>query len=130
MKPTGQYAYSFDNENFSCEYDSVEEALEDARVEAKQRDEDISYVYIGTVCGFDPVVDPVGVVEDIQDDALDEADEACYGYLESIKEDDWLKLQNMLTETFKRWAKETDNEPNFYTVEGAEIYLLEGNHEY
>lgn len=36
------------------------------------------------------------------------------------------KLQAMLTETFNKWAKETENGPNFFTVENIKECSLEG----
>ena len=122
-----KYSYSLDNEHFSCEYDSVEQALADAKVEAAQEHlaGEVEKVYIGYVCGFKPVVNAESVIEEIQNDADNEADEASYGYLEDVSIVDLNKLQAMLTETFNTWAKETGNEPNFYTVEDVKEYSLE-----
>lgn len=119
-----KYSYSLDNEHFSCEYDSVEEALADARLEAAQEYPagEIDKVYIGYVCGFKPVVNAESVIEEIQNDA---DNEASHDYLEDVSIVDLNKLQAMLTETFNKWAKETGNEPNFFTVEEIQEYSLE-----
>lgn len=122
-----KFSYSLNGENYSCEYDSVEEALADARLEAAQEYPagEIDKVYIGYVCRFKPTVNAESVIEEIQNDADNEADEASYGYLEDVSIVDLNKLQAMLTETFNTWAKETGNKPNFYTVEDVKEYSLE-----
>ena len=126
-----KYSYSLDNEHFSCEYDSVEQALADAKVEAAQEypSGEIETVYIGHVCRFKPVVNAESVIEEIQNDADNEADEASYGYLEDVSIVDLNKLQAMLTETFNKWAAETGNEPNFFIVEDVNEYSLEDGNE-
>ena len=120
-----KYSYSLDNEHFSCEYDSVHEALADAKVEAAQEYPagEIDKVYIGYVCKFKPTVNAESVITGIQDDADYQAD-AC-DYLEDISVADLNKLEVMLTETFNKWAAETGNEPNFFTVENIKEYSLE-----
>ena len=125
MKPTGKFSYSFDGENFDDICDSVEEALHDARIQASCFDEPIETVYIGEVWDFEPKVDVDSVIERIQDDAEDEAGECADYYLEGVKIADKQKLQEMLTETFNKWAAETFNEPRFSVVKGITEYRLE-----
>lgn len=125
MKQTDKFAYSFDNEVYSCEYDSVEEALVDAKQEVKSGQEDAEVVYIGRVYEFEPKVDVDSIIERLQDDAEDEAGECADYYLEGVKIADRLKLQEMLTETFNKWAAETYNEPTFYIVKETQEYSLE-----
>lgn len=123
-----KYSYSFyEDFGFSCEYDSLEEALQAAREDAQNDDEfrDAKTVYIGHVCRFKPTVNAESVITEIQDDADNEADEVACGYLEDVSLVDLNKLQEMLTETFNKWAKETGNKPNFFTVENVKEYSLE-----
>lgn len=128
MKPTGKFSYSFYPDiHYSCEYNSVEEALEDARTDKKylQCYREKKTVYIGKVCKFEPKVFSDIVVERIQEDAYDEAGEIAEDYLMYTSQKDMSKLNEMLTETFNKWAKETGNEPNFFTVEEIQEYSLE-----
>lgn len=125
MKKTDKFAYSFDGENFDDICDSVKEALHDARIQASCFEEPIETVYIGDVWDFEPKVDVDSVIERIQDDAEDEAGECADDYLEGVKIADKQKLQEMLTETFNKWAKETGNEPNFFVVKDIVEYSLE-----
>ncbi|MGM9519545.1 MAG: hypothetical protein ACI3WS_02610 [Phascolarctobacterium sp.] len=125
MKRTDKFAYSFDNEVYSCEYDSVEEALADAKQEVKSGQEDAEVVYIGRVYEFEPCVDVDLVIERIQDDAEDETGECADDYLDCVRLADLQKLESMLTETFNKWAAETYNEPNFNIVKEIQEYSLE-----
>ena len=74
-----------------------------------------------------PLLDKV--IEELQNYADYEADEASFDYLQDVTDEDLSKLENMLTETFNKWARETGNEPNFYTVEDVEEYSLEDGNE-
>ena len=127
MKATDNYAYSFDNERYYGQYDSIEEALAAAKIDAKNDDElkDEKTVYIGRVCRFQPYIDADKVIEELQSYADYEADQASFDYLQDVTDEDLSKLENMLTETFNKWAKETGNEPNFFTVEDVVEYSLE-----
>ena len=127
MKPTDNYAYSFDNERYYGQYDSIREALRLAKEDIKYNDElkNIKTIYIGRVYKYEPYVNAIRVIECVQQDAYDEANEYIGDYLDNVKEEEWRKLETMLTETFNKWAKETGNEPNFFTVEEIQEYSLE-----
>lgn len=129
MKQIDKFAYSFDNESFSWEYDSVEEALADAKQEVKSGQEDAEVVYIGRIYEFEPCVDVDSIIERLQYDAEYEAGECTGDYLEGVEVPDRQKLQEMLTETFNKWAKETGNEPTFYIVREIQKYSLEDSNE-
>ena len=76
MEQTNKFSYSFyEDFDYSCEYDSVEEALAAAKLDAKNDDEfkDAKVVYIGRVYKFVPVVDAWNIIENLQWDADDEA---------------------------------------------------------
>lgn len=131
MKPTDNYAYSFDNEHYFGQYDSIRIALRLAKEDIKYNDElkNIKTIYIGRVYKYEPYVDAVRVIEWVQQDAYDEADEYTEDYLDNVKKEELQKLEAMLTETFNKWAKETGNEPNFFTVEEIQEYSLEDGNE-
>lgn len=128
MEKTNKFSYSFYREmNYSCEYNSVKQALEAAREEAKNDDEfkEAKTVYIGRVYKFVPVINPWGIIEELQFRADDEAFDAAEDYLRDIRDEELSKLQEMLTKAFNKWAKETGNEPNFYIVKERKEYSLE-----
>ena len=124
MKPTDKYSFSFDNEHYYGEFDSVAEALADARVEAKDYP-DSTQIYIGKNYQYEPCVRAHRVIEDIQEDAFDEAGEAAEDYLEFVSVPSLVMLEKMLTKTFIEWAKENNYEPSFFIVKGAVEYRLE-----
>ena len=132
MEPTDKFSYSFyEDFDYSGEYDSVEEALAAARADAKNDDEfkNAKTVYIGRVYRFVPEIEPWNVIERLQDDADDEADEAAEDYLHYVSDDEANKLGQMLTETFSKWARETGNEPNFFVIKDVKEYSLEDGNE-
>ena len=132
MKQTNKFSYSFyEDIDYSCEYDSVEEALEAAKLDAKNDDEfkDMDTVYVGRIYRFVPEVDAWSIIERLQDDADDEAYEASEDYLQDVSDEEANKLEAMLTETFKKWARETGNEPNFFVVKDVKEYSLEDGNE-
>ena len=132
MEQTDKFSYSFyENIEYSSEYDSVEEALEAAKLDAKNDDEfkDMDTVYVGRIYRFVPEVDAWSIIERLQDDADDEAYEASEDYLQDVSDEEANKLEAMLTETFNKWARETGNEPNFFVVKDVKEYSLEDGNE-
>ena len=132
MEQTNKFSYSFyEDIEYSSEYDSVEEALEAAKFDAKNDDEfkDMDTVYVGRIYRFVPEVDAWSIIERLQDDADDEAYEASEDYLQDVSDEEANKLEAMLTETFNKWARETGNEPNFFIVKDVKEYSLEDGNE-
>ena len=132
MERTNKFSYSFyEDFDYSCEYDSIDEALEAAKLDAKNDDEfkDMDTVYVGRIYRFVPEVDAWSIIERLQDDADDEAYEASEDYLQDVSDEEANKLEAMLTETFNKWARETGNEPNFFVVKDVKEYSLEDGNE-
>lgn len=128
MEQTNKFSYSFyEDFDYSCEYDSVEEALAAAKLDAKNADEfkDAKVVYIGRVYKFVPEIDAWSIIEKLQDDADDEAYEAAEDYLRDVSDAEAYKLEQMLTEVFNKWALETGNAPTFFVVKDVVEYNLE-----
>lgn len=125
MEQTDKYAYSFDNESYFWGYDSVEGALKAAQADTEVDDDYVrkGIVYIGKVCEFEPIVDAWRAIEHIKYDADDEVDDT-YGYLDDVQDDEVKKLQDVLTEAFNRWAKETNHLPSFCVVKEVKEYDL------
>lgn len=126
VEPTNKYSYSFDGERYYGEFDTIAEVLTDARVEAVNYP-DSTKVYIGKNYQYKPRVQAHRVIEDIQEDAFDEAGEAAEDYLEYVSAPSMVKLEKMLTKTFIEWAKENNQEPRFYIAKEIEVYSLEGD---
>ena len=125
MIPVCKYAFSFDGEEFDTEeYDTIADALVAA---SKSRQGSGPYqVYIGRIQHYEPLVSGFRVLEMLQQQAYDESDGWSGDYLDNVSPKDERKLQEMLTATFKKWAKETYNEPDFSTVDDIVVYDIDG----
>ena len=122
LKLTDKWSYSLDGATYTAVYDSKEAALKDAVMDAKS--ENYASFCVGRVMAFVPIVSAEDVVEQIGQSAYDDADEYSWGYLDDIKKCDMQKLEQMLTETFNKWAKETNNEPHFWMIEDVEEHSV------
>ena len=119
-----KYCFSTDGEEFGGEFDTVEEALEEAR----QPYQDAGpVVYVGENEPFKPSIDGTEIIESIQQQADDAVGESAEIYLENVQLGDIEKLGDMLTDTFNKWAKETGNEPNIFTAVNVKGYVLSSN---
>ena len=116
------YSYSFDEEKFIGPFDSVEEAIAQAREDCCG---DHSEVYIGEDGEFCPSVDGEWCMDMLRDQAGEECGEAADSYLYLVPEEAEKELTEMLTDTFNAWAKKHGQEPCFYPVKNVKTYSLE-----
>lgn len=151
---TGKWTFSFeedtgwDNDLFN----SPDEALEAAREaapeyadeEGMEPDEKADFlangkVFIGQRYDFEPTVDADFVIERIQDEAYDEGGEYAVDYLDPppMKDAEARKkwdeqvadLEKRLTDVFRSWAKETNNEPTFWLLFDVSVESLQNETE-
>lgn len=138
---TGKWTFSFDEETgwdndlFSSPDEAFEAALEAAPEyadeEGMEPDEKANFlvngnVFIGQRYDFEPSVDVDFVIEHIQEEAYDEGGEYAEDYLDpppmkyAEARKKWNEqvadLEKRLTDAFRTWSKETNNEPNFWLV--------------
>lgn len=116
------YSYSFDEENFIGPFDSVEEAIAQAREDCCG---DHSEVYIGEDGEFYPSVDGEWCMDMLRDQAGSECGEAADSYLDFVTKEAGDELTEMLTDAFNAWAKKNGQEPCFYPVKNVKKYSLE-----
>lgn len=69
---------------------------------------------------FKPYVDIDAILEDLQEQAADKFGDLAEYYLDDIRKEYKEELQKRMQAVYEQWAKETDNEPNFYEVRGIE----------
>lgn len=66
----------------------------------------------------------------ILDQASEDAYELCGDivdrWLSKVSKEEELVLSEMLTEAFKKWLKDTGNQPNFYTIVNVKDVKLDG----
>ena len=122
-----EYKYAFNKDNlYTGECDSIEMALAEARQEAELYPDGDKpcIVYIGRYKPFEPMIDADGVIEVLQREAYDAADDAAEGYLDDLTREEVESLGEHLTKAFRRWEKHHGCEPDFGEVYHIKRYDL------
>nr|DAN29225.1 MAG TPA: hypothetical protein [Caudoviricetes sp.] len=122
-----EYKYAFNKDDlYTGQCASIEEALADARQDAEFYPEGDRphLVYIGRYKPFKPMIDADGVIEVLQREAYDAADDAAVGWLENLTPEEIESLGESLTRAFRRWAREYGEEPYFGEVHHIKRYDL------
>ncbi len=105
-------------------FDSKEAALKSGMEEAKRERADT--ITIGRVEEFVP--DVRVFVEDLQDQAYDDAGEYAETWLADVTDDDFDDLENILDAAFTRWLdRHPEYKPNFYTLTDTETFNKGGD---
>ena len=81
-------------------------------------------VYIGRYKPFEPMIDADGVIEVLQREAYDVADDVAEGYLDNLTRAEVESLGEHLTKAFRRWEKQHGYEPDFGKVYHIKRYDL------
>lgn len=115
------YSFSFDGESFTGTFDSVEDAVAEAK---EYSCEDHSSVDVGENGEFYPSVDGEWCMDMLREQAANECGESADSYLYLVPKEAEKELTEMLTDTFNEWAKKHGQEPNFYPVNNIKSYLL------
>lgn len=106
------YAWAFDlvNDCFTGEFETLEEAIADAREEAaRSEDRNIIMAYVGEIEYYSPGPELFDVIESISDDCCDKT--CCDCYLTDVPENEEEELQTALQKTFLEWAKKHGYNP-------------------
>ena len=124
-----EYKYAFNKADlYTGQCASIEDALAEARQEAESypdRDKPC-LVYIGRYKPFEPVIDADEVIEVLQREAYDFADDAAEGYLDNLTRAEVESLGERLTRVFRRWARglSINNKIIFRSCERFEDYRM------
>ena len=122
-----EYKYAFNKDDlYTGQCDSIEVALAEARQEVEfypERDKP-RLVYIGRYKPFKPMIDADEVIEVLQREAYDAADDAAEGYLDNLTSAEVKSLGEHLTKAFRRWEKQHGYEPDFGAVYHIKRYDL------
>jgi hypothetical protein len=120
------YAYSFNGEDFgNCEYDSIEEALKDAKKDAASREDKPRWCFIGEQVEFKPQIDVDMIIDQLKDSADDFAYEYADDYLVGVSDEARKKLEKSMQKVFEEWAEKTGNKAGFFKIEDSRKYYLE-----
>lgn len=120
------YAYSFNGEDFgNSGYDSIEEALKDAKKDANGFNDKPRWCFIGEQVEFQPKIDADTIIEQLQGSA-DEFSEYADDYLEDVSDKERKELEESLQKVFDEWEERTGNKATFFQIENSKMYSLEG----
>lgn len=109
---TEEYCYSWDGEHYYGEYDSEQEAINEARAEKQ----DAKYVYIGTCTKPDLrwQSNEEQIIESIAENLSEDVGEAAENFY--VDTQDELELARMIDDTVKTWIEQNKIEPGCYAV--------------
>lgn len=130
MQPTDKWNYYLDDDDVTCVdfFDSKEAALKAAMEEAKSGCVDT--ITVGRVQKFVPDVSVYTsfLMEDLQDQAYDEAGEYAETWLADVTDKDFDDLENILDAAFTRWLdRHPEYKPDFYTLTDTETFNKGGD---
>ena len=118
-----KYVYSIDGEYYEGLFDSIDDALNEAK-QSEQFKQYLEKYRVGAIqvdvaeCvpGKAPNVNADYVIEQVGDDAYSEGGEVTDNYLTGIKSEHMTELEEMLSETFNKWAAEHQYLPNWFDI--------------
>lgn len=126
-------AYSFDNEHYSCTYDTDKEALDAALREIDSiRNCDPEHmpdtVYIGACEFFEPSLH--GSSWDIIDAVICQSDDEGFGdwnenYLSDVTKEQGEELEEELEQVFQDWVDKYNHHADFFRVNFYDIYAYD-----
>lgn len=125
----GVWAYSFCGEEYSYLYDTKEDAIKDATIEAKES----GYwkFFIGkTTEPTIPSIDVVCLLENLALEAIqDLSDGVGDEYLDNVTKEHGEELEEQLNEVLHKWLEKYGYKPDWYVIKNEdieEIYLKGG----
>ena len=123
MEKEYSWSWKADSDNYSSPYDTIEECLEQARLEYEGNVR--KTIYIGIVEeSFDSGVDTDSVIEKIQNDAYSEYGEVAEEYLEDITKEQLNELDTVLNEAYSKWKEKHNIKTSFYNIIEIKEYNL------
>ncbi len=130
MQTTNKWNYYLDDDDCTCMdlFDSKEAALKAGTEEAKRERADT--ITVGRVEEFVPDVRIYTsfLVEDLQNQAYDDAGEYAETWLADVTDKDFDDLENILDAAFTHWLdRHPEYKPNFYTLTDTETFNKGGD---
>ena len=117
---TAKYTYSFDKfEGFVTGADTIKETL---NIVKKEDEGYHTVVFIGEAKCLRPKISASSVIEQLQEDAYDQADESAESYLSVVSEIEYKELEDELNKVLLKWEKKHGQQPTFYMVDNIKVY--------
>ena len=122
-----QYAHSFDGSIFTGEFTTIKAALEDARLSAKDLENNMQHVHIGEV--ITPLIESVFPDADmITEHMACQADDVSGGFSENfpdVSKEAESQLTSKLHELLTNWCTEHQISIDYFSVKKKKKYSLE-----
>ena len=116
----GKWCYSFNEENYEGDFETKEQAIEEAIWYYKDDELDQDFIYVGQTKAIILGVNVDRIIEDVGENAYDQAGEYAEDYLSNVTVQDGSILEERLNNVLLAWMKEFKYEPKFWTVENVE----------
>jgi hypothetical protein len=117
MSDAGKWCYSFDEEMFEGRFDTMEEAIDNAKCNLEDEDDDdIEVFYIGQCQPIYLGVHTGAIIDRLGDQAYDQAGAPASDFLWDVSREHEEILEKRLNAVIDEWLKEFNYTPDFYTV--------------
>ena len=117
----GKWGYSTNEELYSGECDTKEEAIAEAIAES----EDSYTLHVGQYKAVRPEINGYQICEQVGEHAYEQCGEVCIDWLGYVPKEQEQLLTKRLTDVFYDWCKEFGYTPNFFGVENVEMVSQE-----
>jgi hypothetical protein len=114
-----KWCYSYNGENFEGDFVTKEDAVEEASCYINSKD-DREYIYIGNPKEISIGVNVDAILENIGEDAYEQAGEYAVDYLRDVTIKHGQILEERLNEVLYNWMDEYNYKPYFWKVENVE----------
>jgi len=119
---------NIDEWDSSEKFNTKEDAVKYAKQQLKSGEEKSKIIQVGEYEVYKPYVDVDTLIEQLKDDAYDEAGDAGEYYLDLVSEEDIQALEEIMNDAFSKWLKLTENDNHdFGTIENIENIDLKDN---
>lgn len=119
---TKKYVASTNEEYFSLDYESIDEAIEVFPQDEGLESGDL--FYIGEKVDCIPTVSGNKIVEMLYEDADNQCGEWADDYLDDIKDSQITDLENVLNRTILKFLESNKLMPNFYSVKNSLQHIV------
>ena len=115
-----KWCYSFNEENFEGTFDSREDAIAEGIFCAKDENEGVTIFYVGTQKSVVFGVNVGAIIDQLAENAIEQAGEVAVDYLRRVKIKEVLILEEKLNEVVHYWLSDFGHIPTFWTVDNVE----------
>ena len=115
-----KWCYSFNEENFEGDFETKEDAIAEGTYYAKDEYEGVTIFHVGTQKEVVIGVNVDAIIEQLGEDASEQAGEAADDYLRRIKIKEVVILEEKLNEVVHSWLSDFGHRSTFWTVDNVE----------